>query len=131
MRAVVQRVKEAWVQVSGEEVARIGQGLLQVVIGKMEVTAQADLQGIADKLLQLRHQLRGVFAVVSVAVVSVRRGHHVGDPVGRRCAAHGDARLPGLGTVVYFRKNVGVNINHDRRNTSTPLVLRNEVLRLP
>ena len=31
MRAVVQRVKEAWVRVDGEEVARIGVGLLILV----------------------------------------------------------------------------------------------------
>ena len=32
MRAVVQRVKEAWVRVDQEEVARIGLGLLILVV---------------------------------------------------------------------------------------------------
>jgi hypothetical protein len=37
----------------------------------------------------------------------------VRDAVGGSHAAHGDGSLPGLGSVVYFRKNVGMNVDHD------------------
>jgi len=37
----------------------------------------------------------------------------MGDAVGGGHAAHGDGGLPRLGSVVYFRKNVRVNVDHD------------------
>jgi hypothetical protein len=54
-----------------------------------------------------------ISSVVVVAVVGVRRGDLVRDAVGGGHAAHGDGGFPGLRAVVYFRKNVGVNVNHD------------------
>ena len=53
MRAVVQRVKEAWVRVSGEEVARIGQGLL-VLAGVVLDDGPGDVDYLAQKLAHLR-----------------------------------------------------------------------------
>ncbi|MGO9621745.1 MAG: D-aminoacyl-tRNA deacylase [Desulfobaccales bacterium] len=53
MRAVVQRVKEAWVKVSQEEVARIGQGLL-VLAGVAADDGPADVDYLAQKLAHLR-----------------------------------------------------------------------------
>jgi hypothetical protein len=40
-------------------------------------------------------------------------GDLVSDAVGSGHAAHGDGGFPGLGAVVYFRKNVGMNVDHD------------------
>jgi len=37
----------------------------------------------------------------------------VRDAVGGSHAAHRDGGIPGLGSVIYFRKNVGMNVNHD------------------
>jgi len=53
MRAVVQRVKEAWVRVNGEEVARIGPGML-VLAGVAADDTEADAESLARKLAHLR-----------------------------------------------------------------------------
>ena len=53
MRAVVQRVHEAWVRVAAEEVARIGPGLL-VLAGVAADDGPADVAHLAQKLAHLR-----------------------------------------------------------------------------
>ncbi len=53
MRAVVQRVKEAWVLVGEEEVARISRGLL-VLVGVAADDGPADVDYLAHKLAHLR-----------------------------------------------------------------------------
>ena len=53
MRAVVQRVQEAWVRVAAEEVARIGPGLL-VLAGVSADDGPADVAYLAQKLAHLR-----------------------------------------------------------------------------
>jgi D-tyrosyl-tRNA(Tyr) deacylase len=53
MRAVVQRVQEAWVRVDQEEVARIGVGLL-ILVGVAEADGPEDVAYLAKKLAHLR-----------------------------------------------------------------------------
>uniref|UniRef100_A0A7V4LCA1 D-aminoacyl-tRNA deacylase n=1 Tax=Desulfobacca acetoxidans TaxID=60893 RepID=A0A7V4LCA1_9BACT len=53
MRAVVQRVTEAWVRVAGEEVARIGPGLL-ILAGVAADDGPEDVALMAKKLANLR-----------------------------------------------------------------------------
>ena len=53
MRAVVQRVKEAWVRVDGEEVGRIAMGLL-VLVGVAADDGPGDVTYLAQKLANLR-----------------------------------------------------------------------------
>ncbi len=53
MRAVLQRVDGASVAVGGEEIARIGRGILALVGISREDTA-ADLEWMAHKILELR-----------------------------------------------------------------------------
>lgn len=53
MRAVVQRVRSASVDVGGERVASIGQGLLVLVGARVEDT-EADARQIAAKIVNLR-----------------------------------------------------------------------------
>lgn len=53
MRAVVQRVQEAWVRVDQEEVGRIGVGLL-VLVGVGEGDGPEDVDYLAKKLAHLR-----------------------------------------------------------------------------
>lgn len=53
MRAVVQRVSKAWVLVKGDEVARIGRGLL-VYLGVAKGDGHGDAQYIAEKVCHLR-----------------------------------------------------------------------------
>jgi D-tyrosyl-tRNA(Tyr) deacylase len=53
MRAVVQRVREAWVRVGSEEVARIGPGLL-ILVGVAADDGPGDVAYLAQKLAHLR-----------------------------------------------------------------------------
>jgi D-tyrosyl-tRNA(Tyr) deacylase len=53
MRAVVQRVKEAWVLIEGKEVARIGRGLL-ILAGVAADDGDEDVAHMAQKLAHLR-----------------------------------------------------------------------------
>jgi D-aminoacyl-tRNA deacylase len=53
MRIVLQRVTEAQVQVSGETVGRIGQGLL-ILLGVTHSDSHADADYLADRVLHLR-----------------------------------------------------------------------------
>jgi D-tyrosyl-tRNA(Tyr) deacylase len=53
MRAVVQRVSEAWVRVEGQVGGRIGLGLL-VLLGVRQGDAEADADYLAEKTLHLR-----------------------------------------------------------------------------
>ena len=53
MRAVVQRVKEAWVRVDRDEVARIGPGLL-ILVGVAADDTSHDAASLAQKLAHLR-----------------------------------------------------------------------------
>jgi hypothetical protein len=80
----------------------------------MEVASQAEFGHRSNQSLQMRHQPLQIFPVVVIAVVGVRRGHLMSDAVFGRHLAHGDGDIPGLGAVVYFRKDVGMNIDHDK-----------------
>lgn len=53
MRALVQRVSQAAVDVEGDRVAQIGPGLL-VLLGVSRTDTRADADRLADKLLKLR-----------------------------------------------------------------------------
>ncbi|GBC99230.1 D-aminoacyl-tRNA deacylase [bacterium HR17] len=53
MRAVVQRVTQAWVQVDGREVARIGTGVL-VFVGVGQRDTEDDARYLASKIAHLR-----------------------------------------------------------------------------
>ncbi len=53
MRAVVQRVKEAWVKVNGQEIARIGKGLL-ILLGVEKGDGEQDISWLASKVAGLR-----------------------------------------------------------------------------
>ncbi|RLA85181.1 MAG: D-tyrosyl-tRNA(Tyr) deacylase [Deltaproteobacteria bacterium] len=53
MRAVLQRVKEAWVRSQGEEIARIGKGLL-VLLGVAQGDGPEDVAYMASKIPNLR-----------------------------------------------------------------------------
>src|SRR5579863_406035 len=103
---------------SFDGVARgIGEHGLQVVIRKMKIAAETDLDGIADEALQVINERLEINAVVVIAIVGVWRGNLVRNTVGRGHAAHGDGGLPGFRSVVYFRKNVRMNVDHDCWNT--------------
>lgn len=53
MRIVVQRVREARVEIAGETVGRIGQGLL-LLVGVAEGDTMAEVELLAKKVAQLR-----------------------------------------------------------------------------
>ncbi|MCW5876442.1 MAG: D-tyrosyl-tRNA(Tyr) deacylase [Anaerolineales bacterium] len=53
MRALIQRVRSAAVQVNGEELGRIGQGLV-VLLGVGQGDGEAEAEYLADKVANLR-----------------------------------------------------------------------------
>jgi D-tyrosyl-tRNA(Tyr) deacylase len=53
MRAIIQRVKEARVEVEGEDVGRIGKGIL-VLLGAGKNDMEEDVEYLAEKILGLR-----------------------------------------------------------------------------
>lgn len=53
MKAVVQRVREAYVEVDGQEVGRIGKGLV-VFLGVAEGDSEKSAEYLARKIVQLR-----------------------------------------------------------------------------
>jgi D-tyrosyl-tRNA(Tyr) deacylase len=53
MRAIIQRVKEARVEVEGEDVGRIGKGIL-VLLGAGKNDMEEDAEYLAEKILGLR-----------------------------------------------------------------------------
>ncbi|MBF0138736.1 MAG: D-tyrosyl-tRNA(Tyr) deacylase [Magnetococcales bacterium] len=53
MRALVQRVTQAWVNIDGEETGRIGQGLL-VLLAIMQDDTQEQLRRMVNKVADLR-----------------------------------------------------------------------------
>ena len=53
MRAIIQRVKEARVDVDGETVGRIGEGML-VLLGAGKDDSNIDVEYLAEKILTLR-----------------------------------------------------------------------------
>ena len=53
MRAVIQRVKEARVEVEGEVVGRIGEGML-ILLGAGKDDTEEDVRYLAEKILALR-----------------------------------------------------------------------------
>ncbi len=53
MKAVVQRVKEAWVRVNGEEISRVGRGVL-VFVGFEKGDPEGVVPKLAEKLVNLR-----------------------------------------------------------------------------
>ncbi|MCI0482284.1 MAG: D-aminoacyl-tRNA deacylase, partial [Candidatus Dadabacteria bacterium] len=53
MRAIIQRVKEARVEVEGEVVGRIGEGML-ILLGAGKDDTEVDAEYLAEKILTLR-----------------------------------------------------------------------------
>jgi len=53
MRAVIQRVKESWVDVDGERIAQIGAGL-NILLGVVEGDTESDAKKLAQKIAHLR-----------------------------------------------------------------------------
>jgi hypothetical protein len=86
----------------------------------VKVAPQAEFRGITDELLKVRDQPLQIFAIIVITIVGVGGGDHVSDAVGGRCAAHGDGDVPGFRSVVYFWKDVRVNVDHGCSNPSMP-----------
>jgi D-tyrosyl-tRNA(Tyr) deacylase len=53
LRALIQRVAQAWVEVEGQEVGRIGQGLV-VLLGVAEEDTEDDARYLVEKISHLR-----------------------------------------------------------------------------
>ena len=111
--AVIAQLDQHVVRAFNRIARGIGQHILQVVVGEMEVAAQAKRQRVAHKLLQVLDQSLKIRAIIVIAVVGMGCGDLVRDAIGRRHAAHRDRNFPRLRSVVHFRKNMRVNVDHD------------------
>jgi len=108
MRAVVQRVTEASVRASGQEVARIGAGLL-VLLAVARGDGEQDLTYLADKVVNLRvfadeagHMNRSVLEAGG-AVLVVSQFTLLGDARKGRRPGFTDAAPPEQAAALYRR----------------------------
>jgi hypothetical protein len=53
-----------------------------------------------------------MFTVIDVTIIGVRSRYHVRDSIGSGNAAHLDCYVPGFRSVVDFRQNVTMNVDH-------------------
>ena len=78
----------------------------------MEVAAQAEAGSLTNPLPEIVEQPRQELAVVTIAVVGVRRGDNLLDAIRNRHAAHLLGHVPGFGAVVYLGEDVAVDVDH-------------------
>src|ERR1039458_510114 len=90
-------------------------GILDVVIGKVKVATQAELQGIAAGSPQPLQHGFVAWSVVTVLVIRVWSGHNIANTVRHSHPAHLGRQLPGSGAIVDQRQDVAVKINHSER----------------
>ena len=81
----------------------------------MKVAAQAQSELRADELAKMFEGTSQVFAIIVIALVGMRRRNHALDAIFFRQAAHFLRDVPGLGTVVNLREDVGVDVDHGCR----------------
>jgi len=70
------------------------QGTLHVFEREMKVATQAEFWPIAYSTLEFLQQIREIFTIIEIAVVRMRSGHHVLDPIRGSHAAHGLGGFP-------------------------------------
>jgi len=56
------------------------------------------------------------------------RCHHVRNAIVGGHAAHGNGNIPGLGPIVYFGEDVGMDVDHDCWNTNRNAWLRDSLI---
>ena len=136
MRAVVQRVSRAAVRVAGEEVGKIGRGLLVLVAAGTGDTSE-DAAWLADKVASLRifpdsdGQLNRALADVGGAILAVSQFTLYGDcRKGRRPSFVG-ALPPGPAEALYLEfvgrlRACGVPVETGRFRTTMEVELVND-----
>src|ERR1700730_8905050 len=95
----------------------------------MEVASQAQLNCVPYKLLQMRERPLQIFAIIVVAIIRVRGSDHVSNSIRRGHAAHGDRDVPGFRSIIYFRQNVRMNVDHGSRLRERPAVAQLDLSR--
>ncbi|MET0143245.1 MAG: D-aminoacyl-tRNA deacylase [Ilumatobacteraceae bacterium] len=136
MRAVVQRVSEAWVTVAGDEVGRIGRGLCALV-GVTHDDSPVTAVKVADKLWNLRvfDDDNGVMnrsaADVGAAILVVSQFTVYGDTAtGRRpswlAAAPPEHAEPLVDAVVAELRRLGATVSTGRFRTEMQVTLTND-----
>jgi D-tyrosyl-tRNA(Tyr) deacylase len=106
MRAVVQRVKEAWIEVKGARVGSIGKGLL-VYLGVQESDEQADLDYICEKIVGMRifednkGKMNVALEEAGGSILLVSQFTLYGDCRKGRRPSFSDAALPGKARILY------------------------------
>src|SRR5579872_6116046 len=79
----------------------------------MKVAAQAEAWGWTDPLAKIVERPGQELAIVTIAVVGVRRGDNMLNAIRSRHAAHLLGYVPRFGAVVHFGEDVAVNVDHD------------------
>ncbi len=135
MRAVVQRVSEARVEVQGEEVARIGQGFA-VLLGVSGDDGPGDADYLADKIVNLRvfeddeGKLNRSLLDVSGSMLAVSQFTLLGDCRKGRRPSFSHAAAPEQAQELYQRfmdkvRNLGVAVEAGRFQAIMDVTLTN------
>lgn len=90
----------------------INQCALHVFEREMKVATQAEARRIAYTLLQFLQHLRKICAIIKMTMVGVWGGRDVLNSIVGCHAAHGFSHLPVFGTIIYFRQDMTVNVDH-------------------
>src|SRR5215469_326980 len=115
--AVIAEFDQQVMRLADHVTRRIAEGILEILVREMKIASQQNLGRVTNERLQVRDGSPEVFTIVVVAVIRVWCRNHVADAVSRGCAAHGEADVPRFRAVVYFRKNVRMNVDHNVKNT--------------
>ena len=136
MRAVVQRVSKAKVEVSGEITGEITKGVM-VLLGVQRGDTEKDLQYIADKVMHLRifEDEKDVMNLsvqdVGGAILAVSQFTLLGDARGGRRPSYFDAEEPDAANAMYEKavsiwRAAGIQVETGRFRTHMEVSLVND-----
>ena len=97
---------------------RIEANIFEILITQMKVAAGRQNQAAFKTRLQLIAALLDFHGIEDMIRVRVRRPDHVRDAVRDRHLRHGDRHLKRIRPVIEARKNVAMNVDHSRENSS-------------
>ena len=89
----------------------LGQGVLDVVVGQVEVAAAMQHGRAAERGLELRDPLFDQFGPERIVKIRVRRGDDIGGAGRRRHPQHFEAFVERLRPIVHPIEDVAVNVD--------------------
>lgn len=91
----------------------VGEGVLEVVVGEVEIASQSEMGRVAGQLAKPLETGGQFFPMIGVLVIGVGGGDDVLNAVLSGQPAHFQGHVPGGGAVIHFGDDVTVNVNHD------------------